>query len=156
MKSYWGLRGPGLIWAVLLLIVFPAYTCYGYNQGVAGNVLTLQSFVTAFPSIDTVNTIGAQEKSNSTIQGQSMLWPTGALSYSITGTVIALFTLGSAMGALLCMQYGDTLGRRMTIFCSATVATIGAVLMASSFSLAQLIVARLILGIGSGGWTATM
>lgn len=72
------------------------------------------------------------------------------------GTVIALFVLGAAIGALFCMKFGDVLGRRKTIFYASLTATIGAVLMASSFSLAQLIVARLILGFGSGGYTATI
>lgn len=93
-----------------------------------------------FPAIDTVNTSGAKEAHNSTVQG----------------TVIALFVLGAAIGALTAMQFGDVLGRRKTIFYATVTATIGAVLMASSFSLAQLIVARLILGFGSGGYTATI
>lgn len=67
--DYWGFRGSRVIWVALMLIVCPAYTCYGYNQAVAGNVLTLQSFVRAFPSIDTVNAKGATESHNSTIQG---------------------------------------------------------------------------------------
>lgn len=54
------------------------------------------------------------------------------------------------------MKFGDILGRRLTIFVSAVTATIGAVLMASSFSLAQLIVSRLILGFGGGGLTGTI
>lgn len=54
------------------------------------------------------------------------------------------------------MKIGDWLGRRKTIFYATVIATIGAILMASSFSLAQLIVARLILGFGSGGYTATI
>lgn len=69
MQEYWGLRGSRLIWAVLIVIVGPAYTCFGYNQGVAGNVLTLESFVNVFPQIDTVNTTGPREQHNSTIQG---------------------------------------------------------------------------------------
>jgi hypothetical protein len=71
MQKYWGLRGSRIITAALVLIVGPAYTCYGYNQAVAGDVLTLQSFVDALPEIDTVNTTGAQEKHNSTIQDLS-------------------------------------------------------------------------------------
>lgn len=72
MQKYWGLRGSRIITAVLYLIVGPAYTCYGYNQAVAGNVLTLQSFVRAFPSLDTVNVKGAQEQHNSTVQGMNI------------------------------------------------------------------------------------
>lgn len=74
-----------------------------------------------------------------------------------SGTVIALFVLGAAIGALTCsLKVGDWLGRRKTIFCAAVTAMVGAILMASSFSLAQLIVSRLILGFGSGGYTATI
>lgn len=69
MKKYMGLRGSRIITAALVLIVGPAYTCFGYNQGVAGNVLTLQSFVHTFPAIDSINTSGAQERHNSTVQG---------------------------------------------------------------------------------------
>lgn len=54
------------------------------------------------------------------------------------------------------MKIGDWLGRRRTIFYATVIAIIGAILMASSFSLAQLIVARLVLGFGSGGYTATI
>lgn len=69
MRQYWGLRGSKITWAALILIVGPAYTAFGYNQAVAGNVLTLPAFVQVFPQIDTVNTHGAAEQHNSTIQG---------------------------------------------------------------------------------------
>lgn len=71
MQKYWGLRGSRIITAALILIVGPAYTCYGYNQAVAGNVLTLQAFVHTFPDTDTVNATGAQQQHNSTVQGMS-------------------------------------------------------------------------------------
>ncbi|EGP84340.1 uncharacterized protein MYCGRDRAFT_47207 [Zymoseptoria tritici IPO323] len=140
MQKYWGLRGSRVTNAALGLIVGPAYICYGYNQGVAGNVLTLPSFVEQFPALDIINTTGAQQSHNSTVQG----------------TVIALFVLGSALGALVCMKVGDMLGRRMTIFYATIIAIVGAILMASSTTLAQFIVARLVLGFGSGGHTATI
>lgn len=41
----------------------------GYDQAVTNGLLTLNSFVKTFPSIDTINTTGAQESHNSTIQG---------------------------------------------------------------------------------------
>jgi MFS family permease len=59
-------------------------------------------------------------------------------------------------GALSCIVFGDMLGRRRTIFLASLVTIIGAVLMSSSFSLAQMIVARLVLGLGTGGTTATV
>lgn len=72
------------------------------------------------------------------------------------GTVIALYTIGGMFGALSCIFLGDLLGRRRTIFLASGVSIIGAILMSSSFSLAQFIVARIVLGLGTGGYTATV
>lgn len=73
-----------------------------------------------------------------------------------TGTVIALYTVGGIFGALSCIYLGDLLGRRKVIFFTNLVAIIGAVLMATSFDFAQFIVARVILGLGTGGYVATV
>jgi sugar porter (SP) family MFS transporter len=70
--------------------------------------------------------------------------------------VIALYTIGGMFGSLSCIMLGDILGRRRAIFLSSGVSIIGAVLMASSFSLIQFIIARLILGLGTGGYVATV
>jgi MFS family permease len=51
---------------------------------------------------------------------------------------------------------GDKLGRRRVIFLATAVSMIGAILMASSYSLAQFIVARLAVGLGTGGYVATV
>ena len=69
---------------------------------------------------------------------------------------MALYTIGAMFGALSCIWLGNHLGRRRTIFLASAVTIIGAVLMASSFSLAQFIVARLVVGLGTGGTTATV
>jgi len=66
---FFGLRGNSLNAATIVLIVMPAFTCFGYNQAVAGGVLTLKAFVQTFPEMDTVFTTGAQQHYNSTIQG---------------------------------------------------------------------------------------
>ncbi|KAL3467280.1 general substrate transporter [Aspergillus heterothallicus] len=140
MAPYFGLRGSLLNRAIIWLVVCPAFLCYGYNQGVTGGLLTLASFVKAFPSMDTLTTTGEQQHYNSTIQG----------------TVVALYTVGGIFGSLSCIYLGDLLGRRKVIFWTSAVSIIGAVLMASSYSLAQFIVARLVLGVGTGGYVATV
>lgn len=73
MGRYFGLRGSSLNIATILLVVCPAYICFGYNLAVAGGMLTLQSFVDQFPQMDTISTKGAQNKLNSDIQGLSCL-----------------------------------------------------------------------------------
>ncbi|KAJ4144273.1 hypothetical protein LMH87_003163 [Akanthomyces muscarius] len=140
MAKYLGLRGPALTRAIIWLVVCPAFTCYGYNLSVAGGLLTLQSFVKMFPLLDTINTSGSEQSHNSTIQG----------------TVVALFTVGGMFGSLSCIYLGDLLGRKRVIQIASIVTIVGAVLMASSFHLAQFIVARLVLGLGTGGYLATV
>lgn len=70
--------------------------------------------------------------------------------------MVALFTVGGIFGSLSCIYFGDRLGRRRVIAAAASIAIIGAVLMTTAFSLAQLIVARLVLGLGTGGYLATV
>lgn len=72
------------------------------------------------------------------------------------GTVVALFTVGGFLGALSTITLGDRLGRRRVIFLASGLVIVGAVLMSSSYSLAQFIVARLVQGIGTGATTATV
>lgn len=69
MPPYFGLRGTSLSRAIIFLVVCPAFVTYGYNLSVAGGLLTLQPFVKTFPELDTLNTEGAQQRHNSTIQG---------------------------------------------------------------------------------------
>lgn len=58
-------------------------------------------------------------------------------------------------GSLSCIYLGDLLGRKRVLFFASIITIIGAVLMASSFGLAQLIVARILSGLGAGGYMAT-
>ncbi|TQV94429.1 hypothetical protein V2A60_002541 [Cordyceps javanica] len=140
MAKYLGLRGSALTQAIIWLVVCPAFTCYGYNISVAGGLLTLESFVRMFPLLDTIHTTGSQQSHNSTIQG----------------TVLALFTVGGMFGSLSCIYLGDRLGRKRVIQISSLVTIVGVVLMTASFHLAQFIIARLVLGLGTGGYLATV
>ncbi|KAF5137585.1 Sugar transporter STL1 [Metarhizium anisopliae] len=140
MAPHLGLRGSSLSRAIIWLVVCPAFFCYGYNLSVAGGLLTLDSFVKTFPQLDTINTVGDEQRDNATIQG----------------TVVALFTVGGVFGSLSCIYLGDKLGRRRVIFLASAITVAGAALMASSFSLAQLVVARVVLGVGTGGYLATV
>ncbi|KAJ5225018.1 Major facilitator superfamily domain general substrate transporter [Penicillium chermesinum] len=128
------LRGKSLSLAQALLIVAPAFIVFGYNQSGLGPLATLQSWVHMFPEIDTINTEGATQAKNSTSKG----------------AVIASFQLGALVGALSCTALGDRLGRRKTIFLGAILTIIGQVLQTSSYSLAQFVVGRVILGLGVG------
>lgn len=72
------------------------------------------------------------------------------------GTVVALYTVGAMFGSLSCYGLGDKLGRVRTITVGSTILIIGSVLIASSFSLGQLIAGRIVLGVGFGMLSATV
>lgn len=89
MASYLGLSGPTLRHAILWLIVCPSFMCYGYNLSVAGGLLTLESFVSVFPQLDTLNTKGDEQRYNSTIQGMLYIVSRGVTL--TTGGLLSLF-----------------------------------------------------------------
>ncbi|CAG8038969.1 unnamed protein product [Penicillium salamii] len=138
--KFWGLRGEMLSLAQILMVVCPAYTLFGYNQSGLGSLVSLSDWVKHFPSIDTVNTEGAEASHNATIQG----------------VVIATFTLGALPGCLSCSYTADRFGRRPVIFLGGLLALIGQVLEASSYQLSQMIVGRTLLGAGIGMLSGTV
>jgi MFS family permease len=60
--------------------------------------------------------------------------------------VIAIFEIGSAAGALSCLFIGDKLGRRKTMMLAGTIATVGIIIQATTYSLAQILVGRTVTG----------
>lgn len=51
-----------------LLVALPSFILFGYNQSGIGGLLSINSWVSTFPEIDTINTTGGQKATNSTIQ----------------------------------------------------------------------------------------
>jgi sugar porter (SP) family MFS transporter len=138
-KYLFNLRGSALRSAQIWAVIMPAYILFGWNNGVAGPLLNLPSWVATFPQIDTVHTSGATKEHNSRIQG----------------TVVATYTLGAFFGALSCIFIGDVLGRIRTMQLGAVIDIVGTILEVTSFSLPQLIVGRLVTGFGLGALSAT-
>lgn len=133
------LRGSALRSAQVWAVILPAYILFGWNNGVAGPLLNLPSWVATFPEIDTVHTTGPIRAHHSRVQG----------------TVVATYTLGAFLGSLSCIYLGDRLGRIRTMQLGALIDIIGTILQTTSMSLSQLIVGRLITGIGLGAVSAT-
>ncbi|KAJ6104876.1 hypothetical protein N7486_003565 [Penicillium sp. IBT 16267x] len=126
--SYLGLRGKALS-IVLSLIAATAFALQGYDQAVMNGLVTLPTFLKVFPLMKNSN---------------------------IEGTTVAIYEIGCAVGALSCAFTGDILGRRRTIFTAGCIVLLGVILQTTPFSLAQLIVARIITGLGVGALTATI
>ncbi|KAI5272179.1 general substrate transporter [Aureobasidium subglaciale] len=96
---------------------------------VMGGIITEPAFTSVFPSMN-----------NATIQG----------------VVIASFELGALVGALSCLDIGDRLGRRATVWVGMAFMLVGGALQCSAWSVAQLTVGRVISGIGLGLQVATI
>lgn len=74
---------------------------------------------------------------------------------SLQGTITAIYDIGCFFGALAAFVIGDWLGRKKTVLVGTTIMSIGAILQITSYSVAQMIVGRIIAGIGNGINTAT-
>lgn len=140
MARFLGLRGNRLNLVALVGVTMPAIMSFGYNQTLLGGVLTLDSFERQFREIDVTHADPSEKSRTSTIQG----------------TVVALYAVGGLIGALSCIGLGDIFGRRRVIMVACAVQMVGAILMSTAFAFAQLIVSRLVVGIGTGGVLATV
>ncbi len=125
------LRGKALT-RTLGIVGATAFCLQAYDQAVANGLLTLPTFISVFPQIDTSSPdlSDAQKSHNATVQGAA----------------VALYEVGAAFGALACAFVGDRLGRRRTVFGAAVVCLIGIIIQSSPFSLGQLIAGRIITG----------
>ncbi|KAK4985023.1 hypothetical protein LTR50_006243 [Elasticomyces elasticus] len=126
--STMGLSGLKLNFAVAA-VVTSAFWLFGYDMSVMGGVITEHPFTSVFP-----------EMNNAGIQG----------------IVIAVFELGALMGALSCLDLGDRLGRRATIFLGMVFMLVGGILQTSAWHIAQMTIGRVISGFGLGLQVATV
>ncbi len=98
------------------------FLLFGYDQGVFGGLLSNKPFLETF------------NHPNSTMQGQ----------------IVATYDIGCILGTLLSMAVGDKLGRRRCILLGCVILIVGGILQAASYSIAPMIVGRIIAGIGNG------
>ena len=65
---------------------------------------------------------------------------------SVQAVAVAAYTLGCFFGAITTIFIGDILGRRRAIFVGSSIMVVGTIIMASSFSIGQFVVGRLVTG----------
>ncbi|KAK3660544.1 hypothetical protein LTR22_007985 [Elasticomyces elasticus] len=139
MGNFYGLRGTKLNIAIAV-IAGTDFALFGYDQGVLGGLLTLESFLKYFPEIDTQNPPDGNHGKASNVQG----------------ITVGGYTLGCFFGAVATIWLGNMLGRKMTIIVGSSIMVVGAAIQCSSFSLGQLIASRLLTGFGNGMNTSTV
>nr|POF02587.1 sugar transporter stl1 [Quercus suber] len=126
-NRYFGQRGGWLtFW--LTVACGTDMTLFGYDQGVFGGVIVTEDFLT------TLGIVG---------------------NTSLQGTITAIYDIGCFFGAIAAYFIGDYLGRKKTILLGTTIMSIGAILQITSYSVAQMIVGRIVAGIGNGINTST-
>jgi MFS family permease len=79
----------------------------------------------------------------------------GRPSPNMQATMTSVYNLGCFVGSLSTIWTGDVLGRPRQIIVGSSVIAVGAVIQASSYSVAQMMVGRVVAGLGTGMNTAT-
>jgi len=75
---------------------------------------------------------------------------------NLLGIINAIYDIGGAVGALFCFIFGNNLGRKKVIISGCAVGIVGAILQGTAKTVAQLLVGRIVGGIGVGELTATI
>ena len=75
---------------------------------------------------------------------------------SFTGVVTGCYDLGAVVGSLLSIGYGERIGRLRTVLVGLVLSIIALAIESSSFSLAQLIIGRLLVGASIGTISASV
>ncbi|KAH6646989.1 general substrate transporter [Truncatella angustata] len=116
------LKGRPLIFAVTAASC-QAFLLLGYDQGVMAGI------------------IGADNRF-----GQDF----GNPDADMQGNITALYDIGCVLGSIICYFVGERLGRRTMLMLGGFIMIIGSAILGSSFSIAQLIVGRIVTGVGNG------
>ncbi|KAK8094688.1 hypothetical protein PG997_001373 [Apiospora hydei] len=116
------LSGGALI-GVITLVDAVSSCWFGYCQGVFAGVLVSEDFQRLFPQTNDA---------------------------AISGIVTSCFLLGAFFGAIAAFILGDKLGRKRTIALGHSLNLVGAVLQFTSWHLPQLLVGRVVNGVGMG------
>ncbi|KZV76507.1 general substrate transporter [Peniophora sp. CONT] len=66
------------------------------------------------------------------------------------GTIVAIYDIGCAVGSLFVFFFGEAIGRKRMIMAGASTMIVGTAILTSSTTRAQLIVGRIVTGIGNG------
>jgi MFS family permease len=100
---------------------------YGYDQGVFGNVIISDNFLETF----------------------------GHPSANMQGVMTSIYNIGCFIGAMSTIWTGDILGRPRQIMVGSTIIGIGAIIQTCSWTVASMMVGRIVAGLGTGMNTAT-
>lgn len=70
----------------------------------------------------------------------------GPSKTKVLSTVSAIYDVGCFFGAIIAFTIGERLGRKRSILLGTAIIAVGTILQASSFSLPQIFIGRIVLG----------
>ncbi|KAK4249445.1 sugar transporter STL1 [Corynascus novoguineensis] len=131
--KFMGLSGRPLS-IMVSTVATTGFLLFGYDQGVMSGIITAPAF----------NNVFTETKDNPTMQG----------------LVTAIYELGCLAGAMTILGVGDILGRRRAIMIGAFIMFLGVIIqitaMPGKSPIAQMIVGRVVMGVGNGINTSTI
>ncbi|KAJ4206172.1 hypothetical protein NW767_003420 [Fusarium falciforme] len=128
-KPFFGYRGGWLTFWITVACATDM-TLFGYDQGVFSGVVVTKDF------LELHNLVGPSKT-------------------NLLATVTAIYDIGCFVGALIAFTIGERLGRKKAIIMGTVIMSVGTLIKCTSYSLAQMFVGRIVLGIGNGINTAT-
>ncbi|KAF4970961.1 hypothetical protein FSARC_2064 [Fusarium sarcochroum] len=128
-KPFFGFRGGWLTFWITVACATDMML-FGYDQGVFSGVVVTGDF------LELHNLVGPSKT-------------------NLLATVTAIYDIGCFVGAVIAFTIGERLGRKKAVLLGTAIMSIGTVIKVASYSLPQMIVGRIILGIGNGINTAT-
>lgn len=79
----------------------------------------------------------------------------GHPSTNLQGTMTSVYNIGCFVGAMSTMWTGDYFGRPRQIIIGSTIVAIGGIIQASAYGVPQMMVGRVVAGLGTGMNTST-
>ncbi|KXT10568.1 hypothetical protein AC579_9168 [Pseudocercospora musae] len=126
------LEGNTLLYTVTLLACM-GFLLIGFDNGLMGGLVNAPSFDGTF-NIDTDSNYGT----------------------NIVALIVAIYEVGCFLGAVITSFIGENLGRRRSIFIGVVIMIVGALLQATAYTVAHMIVARIVSGMGMGFINSTV
>jgi sugar porter (SP) family MFS transporter len=125
--TFVGLKGQNLIYAVTFTCSI-GFLLFGYDLGFMGGLTTSPEFLAVF----------------------------GDPEASLLAFLVSSYEVGALLGALFQFFMGDRFGRKPNNMAGAVIVSIGAILQATTFSLPQFLVGRIVAGFGLGIMTTVI
>ncbi|TFK49224.1 putative sugar transporter [Heliocybe sulcata] len=127
IQAYLGLRGKPLIYAITFACSL-GFLLFGYDNGVFSGLTTDPTFLAQLSNPNA----------------------------TLLGFIVAVYELGCLFGALICACWAENFGRKTVCSAGSFILILGTIVQATSYGRAQMIVGRIITGVGMGFITSTV